>query len=286
MPVVILWRALRGLPLATEGDSPQHQRLAKFVTARVYNALSRWLDRGETEFMNYGYRAPDDQTAHADGDDFGISLYRRVAAAADLRDGDVLEVGSGRGGGAAFVARERQPRTMVGVDLSAAAIAHSRAAHRQPNLRFVEGDAESLPFPAGSFDAVINVESSHGYPSMHRFLCEVHRVLRPEGVMLFADVRSPADLAGLGDQFRGAGFAILEDERLTPGVVRALELDGARRRRMVSSLPGPLRQVAGNFVGAQNGEIFGSLQDGRLEYVRFALRREPSLSAADPAQPR
>lgn len=82
---------------------------------------------------------------------------------------------------------------MTGVDLTPKAVAHAQAAHHEANLRFVKGDAENLPFGAGTFDAVVNVESSHGYPSMHRFLTEVHRVLRPDGLLLFADVRSPED---------------------------------------------------------------------------------------------
>jgi ubiquinone/menaquinone biosynthesis C-methylase UbiE len=45
----------------------------------------------------------------------------------------------------------------------------------------VHGDAENLPFPQVSFDAVINVESAHCYGSIERFLAEVHRVLRPGG---------------------------------------------------------------------------------------------------------
>jgi ubiquinone/menaquinone biosynthesis C-methylase UbiE len=48
-------------------------------------------------------------------------------------------------------------------------------------LDFVHGDAESLPFSDGSFDAVINVEASHAYPRLTRFLEEVVRVLRPGG---------------------------------------------------------------------------------------------------------
>jgi fatty-acid O-methyltransferase len=48
-------------------------------------------------------------------------------------------------------------------------------------VELVHGDAENLPFPQVSFDAVINVESAHCYGSIERFLAEVHRVLRPGG---------------------------------------------------------------------------------------------------------
>ncbi len=282
--LVVLWRAMRGLPLGMDGDPPELQRAAKAVTAAVYNILSRRLGRSDTDFMNYGYQplAPGQEgasegTPHA-GDHLCANLYRRVATAADLRDKDALEIGCGRGGGAALVARELHPRSMVGVDLSAAAVAHCRATHHEPNLRFFKADAEDLPFVAGSFDAVINVESSHGYPSMLQFLSEAHRVLRPEGVLLFADVRAPVEMKLLREQFSSAGFAILEEERVTPNVVRALELDKTRRLAIANTFPRPLRRIAGTFVGAESGEIYGSLRNAQLEYFRFVLRREPSPS--------
>ena len=53
----------------------------------------------------------------------------------------------------------------------------------------MRGDAENLPFPDQSFDAVINIESSHCYPRFPRFLAEVARVLRPGGHFLYADLR-------------------------------------------------------------------------------------------------
>jgi ubiquinone/menaquinone biosynthesis C-methylase UbiE len=43
----------------------------------------------------------------------------------------------------------------------------------------VSGDALRLPFGNGSFDVLINVESSRAYDSIERFLHEANRVLRP-----------------------------------------------------------------------------------------------------------
>ena len=54
----------------------------------------------------------------------------------------------------------------------------------------MQGDAQNLPFPDESFDAVINVEASHIYPNFERFLGEVARVLRPGGHFLYADFRN------------------------------------------------------------------------------------------------
>ena len=57
---------------------------------------------------------------------------------------------------------------------------------RAAGLDFVVGDAGRLPFSAAAFDAVINIEASHGYPAFPRFLAEVARVLRPGGPLLLS----------------------------------------------------------------------------------------------------
>jgi len=43
-------------------------------------------------------------------------------------------------------------------------------------------------FAGGRFDAVVSVEAAHLYPDVPAFLREVHRVLRPGGCFLYADV--------------------------------------------------------------------------------------------------
>jgi ubiquinone/menaquinone biosynthesis C-methylase UbiE len=53
--------------------------------------------------------------------------------------------------------------------------------HNLPDLDFVQGDAQNMPFPDQSLDAVVNVEASHIYPDFERFVDEVARLLRPGG---------------------------------------------------------------------------------------------------------
>src|SRR5262249_9600516 len=149
----------------------------------------------------------------------------RVVSDTDLHGKDVLEVGCGRGGGAAFIAESYAPRSMIGVDLAESAVAFCRLRHRLPGLSFFKGDAENLPFPAATFDVVVNVESSHNYPDMDRFLQEVARVLRPGGSFLIADNRPKQRMPLLQDQLRRSGLSLIKEEQIGPNVVRALELD-------------------------------------------------------------
>src|SRR6185436_1093058 len=75
----------------------------------VYDFLARRYRDQRWTFMNYGYRPPHDKASVAlapedEPDRSCIELYGLVAGAVDLTGGELLEVGSGRGGGASFVA--------------------------------------------------------------------------------------------------------------------------------------------------------------------------------------
>ena len=120
---------------------------------------------------------------------FGIQLYHRVATQVDLNAKQVLEVSCGHGGGASYLLRTLHPASYTGLDFNPDGIAFCRKRHHLPGLDFVHGDAENLPFADESFDAVVNVEASHAYPRLPRFLAEVVRVLRPGGHLLYADFR-------------------------------------------------------------------------------------------------
>jgi ubiquinone/menaquinone biosynthesis C-methylase UbiE len=53
-------------------------------------------------------------------------------------------------------------------------------------VRTARADAESLPFPDGSFDLVLGHAVLHHLPDLDRAFAEFHRVLRPGGCIAFA----------------------------------------------------------------------------------------------------
>jgi ubiquinone/menaquinone biosynthesis C-methylase UbiE len=55
------------------------------------------------------------------------------------------------------------------------------------NVEFVQGDAEKLPFPDGSFDIVTTRIAPHHFPNVDFFIKEVHRVLKPKGKFILDD---------------------------------------------------------------------------------------------------
>ena len=190
----MLWR----LAIAAM-DSP---RLRPIVSRRWYQTLALNAKRKDWGFMNYGFEpAGGERIALSPGDEPDrqcIQLYERVASAAHLAGSRVLEVGSGRGGGASYLARYHHPAQVIGADFAPAAVDLCRRQHAAvANLRFEMGDAERLPFDDADFDAVVNVESSHCYGHIEALVAEAIRVLRPGGSFLFADFRSREEMPAL-----------------------------------------------------------------------------------------
>jgi ubiquinone/menaquinone biosynthesis C-methylase UbiE len=249
-------------------------------------ASKRWLWRGWYQFlagryrepgwtfMNYGFRAPGGAAlalAPEDEPDRSfIQLYDAVAGAVPLAGREVLEVGCGRGGGASFVARYHRPRALVAVDLAPRAVALCRERFDVPGLSFDVGDAERLPFAAATFDAVLNVESSHCYGRIGGFFREVRRVLRPGGSFLYADFRPRAEIDAWREALRDAGFRIESERDLTPGVVAALDADDESKRSMIATLVDrPLAGVFRQFAGLRGTAIYDELRSGALAYRAF-----------------
>ncbi len=132
---------------------------------------------------------PDYDAYESDGYSEQLYYYTLRQAPRGEQPRKVLEIGCGQGGGLNFLSRLESHSEFVGLDLSKNAIKHANARFGRPGkLAYVHGDAEDLPFPAQEFDLVINVESSHNYPSLPKFLREVARVLKPGGHLSLVDV--------------------------------------------------------------------------------------------------
>jgi len=86
----------------------------------------------------------------------------------NLKGKNVLEVGSGRGGGLNYISTSLKPQKCIGVDLSLNQVEFCRRAYASnPNIEFFEGDSERLAenpvLRDKQFDLIVNVESSHCY---------------------------------------------------------------------------------------------------------------------------
>lgn len=122
----------------------------------------------------------------------GLDLTRRLARALDLRAGqEVLDVASGPGTTAFLLAAEFGVKVQ-GVDLGEQAVdgANTKAAERAvaAQVRFTVGDAERLPVPDASFDALVCECAFCTFPDKETAASELARVLRPGGRLGMTDV--------------------------------------------------------------------------------------------------
>jgi arsenite methyltransferase len=103
-----------------------------------------------------------------------------VDVAAPAPGARVVDVGFGGGHTLDRLAPLVSPRRVAGVEISEAMIAavRQRAGDAYDLHR---ADAAALPFPEGSVDLVLSVNTIYFWPEPARVLAEMHRVLKPGG---------------------------------------------------------------------------------------------------------
>lgn len=262
----------------------------------AYQAMAQTWKRADWRTMNYGFApADDDDTVPPmpgllpddEPDRYCLGLYHRVAGQRDLTGLDVLEVGSGRGGGASYVHRYLGPRSTIGLDRSSAAVQLASGRETADGLKYIVGDAEDLPFPDGHLDVVINVESCHCYGSIPRFLEEVHRVLKPGGSLLLADLRLRHLQAQFDAELAAGPLEVVHRAEITEGVVRSLERDTPRRQQLVAESTGRvLRPIMTWFSGVQGSTTFRDLEEKKIVYHAYALQKPPLQADQTQSPPR
>jgi SAM-dependent methyltransferase len=169
-----------------------------------------------------------------------VDEYDRFLSWLDLSPDDhVLEVASGSGGPALYVARSTGCR-VTGIDANERGVATATRLVAgfgdAERTRFMVADANArLPFDAGTFDALLCIDSMNHFPDRLEVLREWHRVLRGGRRALFTDpvvisgpvtndelaLRSSIGLflfvpAGLNERLvEQAGFRLVRQEDVT-----------------------------------------------------------------------
>jgi len=227
--------------------------------------------------MNYGYDDGAPGPALELSDEpfrYAIQLYAATLHGLEMRSADVLEVGSGRGGGGSYIIRYCAPNSYTGVDLSKAAIDRCQRELSHHLARWIQGRADALPIESSSINIVVNVESSHSYPSIPAFLKEVLRVLRPGGHFAFADVCKADLMPQLESQLADSGMMTKTRGIITPHVLRALDgMSRLREQQIAANVPPLFRAAFRDFAGVKNSVLHTMLRDGQLVYVRYLLQK-------------
>lgn len=106
----------------------------------------------------------------------------------DLQPGmKVLDAACGTGNLALLAARRGCVASGIDIASNLIAQARERAQKAQLNIDYTEGDAEAMPYPDASFDAVVSMYGVMFAPRPERIVSELHRVVKPGGLIAMAN---------------------------------------------------------------------------------------------------
>jgi SAM-dependent methyltransferase len=245
----------------------------------IYEILAKQVPATNWHFMNYGYSANEREQPLELPDDphiqrYPLQMYHYLAVKAPIEGKTLLEVGSGRGGGARHIASHLKPASYTGIDLAQNAVELANKIHQLPNLKFVQGNAEAIPMEDNSMDVVINVESCHSYGCVKTFLKEVCRVLKPGGHLLLVDFRKVENIEEFRSQLRETGLEWVEEEDITDNVVRAIEAeDETKHGRIRELIPQRWQKLFAEFAGVVGSKMHLDFKNGNRLYCRYVLRK-------------
>lgn len=199
---------------------------------------------------------------------YGRSLALATIEALPLEPGwRVLDVGCGPGALTAVLATALGAERVAAVDPSGSFA--QACARRVPGADVRVGAAEELPFPDGSFDAVLSQLVLNFLPDAEAGLAEMWRVTRPEGVV----AASVWDYAGEMTMLRAFWDAAVSLDRS-----RAGPLDEGRRMRHCDPDALAALWVAAGLVRVATEAIVV-----RAAYEDFADLWEPFTHGVGPA---
>jgi SAM-dependent methyltransferase len=140
-----------------------------------------------------------------------------------------LDLGCGEGRFAADLARAGH--AVVGVDRSPSLVAAARAA--DPDIRFEQADAASLPFADASFDCVVAFMSLHDMDDLDGAVREAARVLEPGGRLCGAVVHPINSAGGFAGEESDAPF-VIDGTYLAPSRYEEVQARDGYEMRFVS----------------------------------------------------
>ena len=185
-------REATGRQLAVDADTLRAQVREKYREVALEPRRTFHFHTGRMQALRLGYE-PD---AVAMVPEEAAEAFAGVANPLALRrprPGErVVDVGSG-GGFDTFLAADAvgEEGSVVGVDTTPEMLDRARAAAATVgcrNVEFREGLAEALPVEDASADVVISNGVLNLVADKRRAFAEIHRILRPGGVLQFADI--------------------------------------------------------------------------------------------------
>ncbi|MCX6765903.1 MAG: glycosyltransferase [Candidatus Moranbacteria bacterium] len=112
------------------------------------------------------------------------NIRERMRKTVALCRGDVLDVGTQKGGYLLHARKNPEVKRLVGIDISKDYIIEAKK--RQPDVEFKVGRIEKIPFPNESFDTIMVTEVLEHIPNLMKGIYECKRVMKKDGQLLIS----------------------------------------------------------------------------------------------------
>ncbi|CAF3809785.1 unnamed protein product, partial [Adineta steineri] len=246
-----------------------------------YEQISNIYTNGnELQFVNWGYA---DMDEHIDDNTgyYSKKLYQQVLANVTLTDQNILEVGCGRGAGAAWCVRTYAPRSYVGIDSSRDVINLCEQSYSTtPRLSFIIADPKTyLSFQNESMDVILSIETTKicdEIVAVKQFVDEMTRVLTPNGYFIWCGLCNVDGSNVLIDYLTvNNTFIIKEKVNITRNVLHALDIQYNSRADFIERYVQPAnREYCGLLTGLPGTQLYDDMQQGRAEYWRVIFHKK------------
>lgn len=115
-------------------------------------------------------------------DVFMEHISRYLFASKYVQNKKVLDIACGTGYGTKVLSKVA--KEVYGVDIFSEAIEYAVNSYNSQNIYFITGDCEYIPFSSGTFDVVISFETIEHLNNPKKFLKEINRILKKDGLFL------------------------------------------------------------------------------------------------------
>lgn len=236
---------------------------------KIWNKLMIKLDKnGSSKFNNFGFHhIHNDKKVSLlttdEADRYQIQMYDHIIQKEDIYYKDILEISSGKGGGAAYINKYYTPKSYTAIDASSRNINFCNSNYNEPCLKFIKSEYLNIPFENELFDFIINIESAKNNVDFPKFLDEIYRVLKYKGVLLFADIIETNNVETIKHYLRMGGFTIEHKQDITQNVIKALEINLSVNKEI---------ETAKSKLNNES-KLYNSFVSGKLKYMSFTLKK-------------
>lgn len=222
--------------------------------------------------MNLGYEG--ETKIKVDGEDLTeahhISLYLKLLENFPAKNISIFEIGCGRGGGCYVLQKYLGLKNISAIDLSAANIKLARK--NVPGVNFKRDNAATFT-TTELYGLIVNLESSHAYPSRKEFFEKVFSALNKGGFFAYGDVVQKRNMEDTEQWMTQAGFTVLHKETINRGVVSSIEKNSRKQYPFLTRFPFFAPKNIHRFLATIHSATFAHLKSGELLYRVYLLQK-------------